>query len=760
MLYAYNKTTSNLTLAAVGVIIPASATLGVRGPKKDVTNELSGLSNANYTLIQAQVDAGSVEFWWSGAAEYATPTLKVLATADGNPLVDIDVYISATGDDNNSGTSTSKILTASKLASLRPASWRRHFVGRFDVGTYNQAAISYILSGGPSGSGLSATAGVAPIAPSAEVWAGTFVDQVGTLTVGAGSTTTDIIAAGASAFFRSGAAASVTAVSGSGLAKTATITGLTGMTSADVGKQLYFSLATNPGNNCSAGGSFTIASFISATSVTIRNAQAVVEATGAIYWQDSYRGSFLRLINAAAANNRVRRKVVRGHGMDSTGLVNVVSVANLADNDYFFVPDGVGAGMNFEYKVTGGFAAAAPLPRTTIDVSALADPSAIGVAVASAAAMNAVLPTVLQVRTVRNASGDTATTAQMQVRNMIPGAFGNVSITENVAHASFTVSGFTGGTGATTTTFNLDSAYATAPSVGVDTFVVEKPGTIINMTGSFGLLGRGMTQIGFQGIKFICSSAAISWISTTNYVSFDGCEFDLGGGGLINNSVDTIFGSNYANNDPNGPMLPPGQSGGVTAPSMFIHDGTLATSNRALVTNSAGGALIFNQCSLTVTQGDAVLANCDSFRTTLVGDRNGELTISGASGAYPTRMNGTLLSTDAAIIDVTGSSVASTLTNLDISNSGNYGVEAKNGSQLILQTLVGNGNAKAGIHVDLRSGGQIDTGATVTAVTGNTGDFEFGHETVANIRTYAAVRTADGTGTKGFDDGHGNRIDA
>jgi len=77
-----------------------------------------------------------------------------------------------------------------------------------------------------------------------------------------------------------GAAASVTTV----LNGIATLTGLTGMTTASVGHRITISGAASAGNN----GTFIIASFISATSVTIQNASAVAgdANNGLINWTE------------------------------------------------------------------------------------------------------------------------------------------------------------------------------------------------------------------------------------------------------------------------------------------------------------------------------------------------------------------------------------------------------------------------------------------------------------------------------------------
>src|SRR5574337_1579167 len=81
---------------------------------------------------------------------------------------------------------------------------------------------------------------------------------------------------------QTGSTAVVSSISGTSV----TITGLTGMTASSVGHGLTLSGATNSNNN----GTFTIISFISATSVTIWNPSAVVEVTN-LTWTEVVSGS-------------------------------------------------------------------------------------------------------------------------------------------------------------------------------------------------------------------------------------------------------------------------------------------------------------------------------------------------------------------------------------------------------------------------------------------------------------------------------------
>jgi hypothetical protein len=136
----------------------------------------------------------------------------------------------------------------------------------------------------------------------------------------------------------------------------------------------------------------------------------------------------------------VPQLAVRLGACAARGTITCVSTANLVDNDRFTLNDGVHAPVVFEYHATGGFVAVAG--RVPIDVSA--GLTNAQVATATAAAINAVGLGLLIL-------------AEIPVVNvfalecMTKGAVGNIAITENVAHANFTVTGMSGG---------LDSAVA------------------------------------------------------------------------------------------------------------------------------------------------------------------------------------------------------------------------------------------------------------------------------------------------------------
>ena len=636
---------------------------------------------------------------------------------------------------------------------------------------------------------------------------------------------TSVSDTGLSASFRSGAVASITAITGVGQTKTMTVTGMTGLTAADVGKQFLFGLATNisslnaattsvtvalstspnvwtisgltggsflagsvgnfiklaglgsAGNNgifrivafvsatsvrifnplgvaegptaavvwseralqssrTGNNGFFQMASFISATNATFYNAQALVEASGLIYWQDSYRGSYLRMVTGAAALQNAR--CITDLGTDATGLINVVPFASLVDNDNFTVPDGTNAATVFEYQTTGGFVPVGG--RITIDVRTLV--TAADVANATALAINAVAPTILRVRAT-NTSGS----AQVQVRNMLPGSIGNVTITEAVANASFTVSGFTGGAGVVTGTFSFPlQSFSPAPSAA-DQFVIEKPGSVFKFTVWY---MQGLrTTIGMQNIKMAATntgSGRLVWNSLT--ISYDRVEFDLAGGALhnkfplVNENFNLAAVSLWRNDTV--------QSFSNTFQVFYQHNGSTQNTSGGQI---LGTCCVFDSMSVSVNN-SAANVGVDGQRTTVTISNPGF----GSFGGSGSKLNGTLLTTDSALLIVNLAGMFTSSAN-QLDNSSGHGILIQNGSMGTFGTWTGNGNALAGISVNNRGSALLDSGGT-TSITGSRSDFEFGHETVPNVRSYAEARMPDTTGTKSLADAYGNRIDA
>lgn len=100
-LLAYNKTLAALTWAGIASPIPAQApasgTLGVRAFQPvDVTREFKARAGGDLTAIQALVDAGSVEFEWTGTEEFAagfTTSSRVAAPLSANVAVGLPEII-------------------------------------------------------------------------------------------------------------------------------------------------------------------------------------------------------------------------------------------------------------------------------------------------------------------------------------------------------------------------------------------------------------------------------------------------------------------------------------------------------------------------------------------------------------------------------------------------------------------------------------------------------------------------------------------
>jgi hypothetical protein len=87
-LYAYNMTTSPLSVASSGILIVTipvvSAGGSARSAQWDVTNEFRGLSGPQQTAVQALVAAGSLQLQWSQSPEYS---LGVIVVAANTPPV-------------------------------------------------------------------------------------------------------------------------------------------------------------------------------------------------------------------------------------------------------------------------------------------------------------------------------------------------------------------------------------------------------------------------------------------------------------------------------------------------------------------------------------------------------------------------------------------------------------------------------------------------------------------------------------------------
>lgn len=135
MLLAYNLTASPLALV-VGGTIPAATALNPF-PALNVTAELAGLSQAQYTSLQAQVTAGQVRFQWSGLPEYNTYSLVVEAPNLELSALPLSFYADGTlGDDNNPGTQALPFKTLSRLLQAVPVGYRNGVLLNMAPGNY------------------------------------------------------------------------------------------------------------------------------------------------------------------------------------------------------------------------------------------------------------------------------------------------------------------------------------------------------------------------------------------------------------------------------------------------------------------------------------------------------------------------------------------------------------------------------------------------------------------------------------------------
>jgi hypothetical protein len=225
-LYAYNKTTSPLALPGTSVTLPASFAAGRRAlTGSNVTAELSAFTPVQFAALQALVNSNSVEFIWPTSPAFATPGLTTTVAEDYVAQGDFDIFLSPSGDDSNQGTSTSKIKTIEEYYKRRPTGGRGDLKAHFDAGVFT------LLN-----TGLASNSQTIGRKASPEGWLGTLSDQVGTRTATAGAGAGSLIdtTLGA-AQFRSGIAASVAAVIGSGQGRYVTITGMAGLVPRDSG---------------------------------------------------------------------------------------------------------------------------------------------------------------------------------------------------------------------------------------------------------------------------------------------------------------------------------------------------------------------------------------------------------------------------------------------------------------------------------------------------------------------------------------------
>jgi hypothetical protein len=495
------------------------------------------------------------------------------------------------------------------------------------------------------------------------------------------------------------------------------------------------------GNN----GHLKMVTYVSATSATFLNPQALVENTGAIYWQESYRGCSVRFLSGGTTG--VIGDGLVEHGVLATGTLTVVPKANLVDNDRFTMNDGTNPAITFEYKVTGGFSPVAG--RVTIDISAIADVTAAGVAVQTANTINANAPnagsTPLRVRAAAN-HVNLATSTQTSVVNvslMLPNGAGT-TITETVAHASFTVTGFSGGVGTPTTTVTFQPNVSPAPASG-DAYVIQKAGSIFQSSGQVAF-SSAAGPFGMTGIKFQGTSTSFGfYFVNEGSVSWSQCEIDAGGGQWhgAGSSAPSALPSPLRDvslwvADSSSPFL-------GTKHCLHFHTGNLVIAGTAslaspLMTTGARVVMLGKGSPIT-----------DSRRTTfsLGADfSNPPVLWGGGESIFNTNswtIRGNCLTTDAGAIVVDGGSSAFLAVSGGIFNCYGYGVVVRGGSAVRMALVPGSGNTRAGWLADRGGLMRIDAGSTTTALTGNGGDAEFDHLPSPNYLTYASLRAVNPT---------------
>lgn len=674
----------------------------------------TSLSRSDHGHAHGNRSGGSLHALATTSAAGFMSASQVSSVASAMALLDEDIYLATTGNDANDGTVGSPVLTLARAQDLKAASRRKHVRLNFLAGSYAWPATGVLLLGGnPTGFNT---------VP--EEWVGAApTDQLGTRTSTAGTSATNAI--DSTLVIPSITTASITAASGAGQARTMTLTGLTGfaLVAGDVGSQLMVDLCTNNGNN----GFFQIAAVLSGTSCTVLNAQGVVESTGLVYVQRSYRQAFCRFTNGTAAAQGGRAIV--DHGVRATGSVTITGMP--VDADTLTLSDGT-ASQIFEWDSGGG------VTPGNVAIPFVGTETNAALAVLLRTAINGVAPSTLRIQSA-NTAGSTVVNMKYRLAN---GA--GVAITKTGTWTP-TLVGFTGGVGTSLSTMTVQSTgFSPAPTVG-NTFAVEKPSVIITYGAGCEIHGAlnanrwAVKDIKFQGTV---STAAMLGVSLATY--FTGVEFDLGQGSwsfAIYSLSPGGIGSSFIA-DVGNPFT------GTTA-QFVMHNGTSQYQNNS----SLAGLSVMDQVALTLTRGNG-FPIIDGQRTT-INMINGSLC--NFLTTAPSRLRNTLLSTDVAPLIADTSTLISAQVFL-IEDSPAYAIVLKNGANALVGPFSGFTNAK-GIQVDRTSHMVIDN-VTATTVTGAAGDFELGHNTVPNVRSYAAVRVVDGNGVKGISDEYGNRIDA
>lgn len=501
-------------------------------------------------------------------------------------------------------------------------------------------------------------------------------------------------------------------------------------------------------------GTFTVAAVNSAAgTLDLRNTKAVLANelnNGAVYGQKSFVGASIRFTSGTLVG--LKRKV-RDHGVAAQGTIPVLAVASMTNNDRFTLIDANGLTKTWEYQVTGGFVAVAG--RVTINISALSDTSAIGVAAATAAAIMGVLPSVCGVSAYASGSSGNVQLVQMQL-----GSAGNTTITKAGAGSwtAAAVSNFGSGTevspnrpgfGAPRNTFRINKQWVVNPTIG-DVFVVERCGTRIDYATTVGFV---QWSGGIFGMKDICLNngnavpSAASLLFNSSFLLAENLELRLNTGTLFfldNTDVhsgNTNSANMWANQSPNpfnpvsaSPFTSESQGDGI-----FFRDGAVTVS---LGSTALSGFVTARQCSFAVNGGaSTIVFGAPDFVRSTITCGPGIHFMNGSSAAYYGRLEEQTANNAAgAVVHYSANfgQSRSSIFQLEINSSGGDGVRFEFGATSTISSLVGYGHVGVGVRSLATSVIRIalTTGLTVT---GLVGDMKVGNRAA---RTYTSFATA------------------
>jgi hypothetical protein len=638
------------------------------------------------------------------------PPPSPLPPPPSGATVPIDIFVAPApaGNDANPGTLARPVLTLDRALALLPDSWGSSAIIHMAPGTMTLSAFN-VWVGSPEG----------PLASPLLIEGG-FTNELGTLAATAGSTDIDIIDS-ALASIRNGFGSFV-AGAPAGMIRFHAGAG-TPFTLADTGRMFMIRLGNSFGNN-----STFRATFVDSTHIDLTNPQGVIADAnnGFIYWQESFEGGSLSF---SSGPNAGQRRSIRDHGLEASGTINVLPVSGMADNNWVFIPDGLGAGMHFEFKVTGGFVAAAPLPRTTVDISALADTSANGVAQALTTAINALLPSVLAIRGAStNNPNTTAATWPVAVVNMQLGSAGNLAMTLGGGlGGAFTVVGMAGGVGTPLTTFRVNAPFGAVAGVG-DAFQVEKPASTISFINPLGQTFVG-DSVGFLGIRFSCDNAGggIFFISIDEAVMYCGCEFDMQGSQL--GTKETWVSTNMLGVGSNWLSLPPPFPTSQEGCGVFVHDGTsLYKEARLEWTSIIARNEVFNVEAGSDVANFAIDAKRSSLRV-----QDSRLRIRANDPRLPARFNGQttaasnqgLISIESSIPNNENALGQFAVQTVDVSNSAGDGIALTQFAKAAFGNPV-TGNFNTGVGLRATNGSKALVVGAGVSITGTQGDMLVG----------------------------------